>query len=74
MPTNDNTNSNSSLVDSSAIELPDLSTLSIDDLAKLNDDPMHMIDFVEELDILQGLNKQLDDLMGDVETITGNHL
>lgn len=33
---------------------------------------MYLIDFVEDLDAMQGYHKQLDDLIDDVETITGN--
>lgn len=66
-----NESGSSSSLETFAIALPDLSTLSIDDLVKLNDDPTHLFDFVEELDMLQGFHKQLDDLIDDVESITG---
>lgn len=51
--------------------MPDLSVLSIEDLSKLNDDPLHLNDFVEELDVLQDFHKQVDVLLEDVEAITG---
>lgn len=76
-PTNNYTqnqsDSNSSL-SSFVFALPDLASLTIDDLAKLNDDPTELSDFVEELDMLQSFHGQLDAIIDEVESIAEDNL
>lgn len=49
--------------------LPDLYSLSLDELTKLDNDSEFMNDFVEEVTAIRSLNEELDLLMTDVEII-----
>lgn len=50
--------------------MPNLSTLSLDELKQLDRDPEFFDDFIEELSVVQHLNKELDSMMNQVETIS----
>lgn len=49
----------------------DISTLSLDELIELNNNTEYLHDFAEDLNIIDDLNKELDNLISDVEAITG---
>lgn len=51
-------------------DMPNLSTLSLDELKQLDRDPEFFDDFIEELSVVQHLNKELDSMMNQVETIS----
>ncbi|XP_016948894.1 vacuolar protein sorting-associated protein 37C [Drosophila biarmipes] len=60
--------------------MPDLSTLSLDELKQLDRDPEFFDDFIEEMSVVQHLNEELDSMMNQVENISreneskGSHL
>lgn len=68
LPSNPNQNS------SSFYSLPDLSSLSIEELSRLDNDPTYLSDFVEESTVMQCLHKQVDDLLDTIETISGKNI
>ncbi|XP_017115158.1 vacuolar protein sorting-associated protein 37C [Drosophila elegans] len=60
--------------------MPNLSTLSLDELKQLDRDPEFFDDFIEEMSVVQHLNEELDSMMNQVESISreneskGSHL
>ncbi|XP_017869886.1 PREDICTED: vacuolar protein sorting-associated protein 37A [Drosophila arizonae] len=60
--------------------MPNLSTLSLDELKQLDRDPEFFDDFIEEMSVVQHLNEELDSMMNQVENISreneskGTHL
>ncbi|EDX00799.1 vacuolar protein sorting-associated protein 37C isoform X1 [Drosophila yakuba] len=60
--------------------MPNLSTLSLDELKQLDRDPEFFDDFIEEMSVVQHLNEELDSMMNQVENISkeneskGSHL
>ncbi|XP_034489861.1 vacuolar protein sorting-associated protein 37C [Drosophila innubila] len=60
--------------------MPNLSTLSLDELKQLDRDPEFFDDFIEEMSVVQHLNEELDSMMNQVESISrenetkGTHL
>lgn len=52
----------------------ELSDLTLDDLTKLNDDPLYLRDFVEDMDVVKNLNNDLDALMTDVGSMANENL
>ncbi|XP_043071895.1 uncharacterized protein LOC6566104 isoform X2 [Drosophila grimshawi] len=60
--------------------MPNLSTLSLDELKQLDQDPEFFDDFIEEMSVVQHLNEELDSMMNQVENISrenenkGTHL
>ncbi|BFG02320.1 vacuolar protein sorting-associated protein 37C [Drosophila madeirensis] len=63
-----------------AANMPNLSTLSLDELKQLDRDPEFFDDFIEEMSVVQHLNEELDSMMNQVENISreneskGSHL
>ncbi|KAM7350540.1 vacuolar protein sorting 37A [Cochliomyia hominivorax] len=49
---------------------PNLSTLSLDELKQLDNDPEFFDDFIEEMSVVQQLNEELDSMINQVETIS----
>lgn len=49
--------------------MPDLSTLSLDELKQLDTDPEFFDDFIEEMLVVQQLNEELDSMINQVEVI-----
>ncbi|XP_030382120.1 vacuolar protein sorting-associated protein 37C [Scaptodrosophila lebanonensis] len=60
--------------------MPNLSTLSLDELKQLDRDPEFFNDFIEEMSVVQHLNEELDSMMNQVDNISrenetkGTHL
>lgn len=52
--------------------MPNLSTLSLDELKQLDRDPEFFDDFIEEMSVVQHLNEELDSMMNQVENISRN--
>ncbi|XP_026838980.1 vacuolar protein sorting-associated protein 37C isoform X2 [Drosophila erecta] len=52
--------------------MPNLSTLSLDELKQLDRDPEFFDDFIEEMSVVQHLNEELDSMMNQVENISKN--
>eukprot|EP00099_Drosophila_melanogaster_P006490 NP_001259101.1 vacuolar protein sorting 37A, isoform F [Drosophila melanogaster] len=50
--------------------LPNLCTLSLDELKQLDRDPEFFEDFIEEMSVVQYLNEELDSMMDQVEIIS----
>ncbi|XP_036339530.1 vacuolar protein sorting-associated protein 37A-like [Rhagoletis pomonella] len=50
--------------------LPNLSTLSLDELKQLDSDPQFFDDFIEEMSVVQHLNEELDSMINQVEIIS----
>lgn len=50
--------------------MPNLSTLSLDELKQLDRDPEFFDDFIEEMSVVQHLNEELDSMMNQVENIS----
>ncbi|XP_054727046.1 vacuolar protein sorting-associated protein 37A [Anastrepha obliqua] len=50
--------------------LPNLSTLSLDELKQLDTDPQFFDDFIEEMSVVQHLNEELDSMISQVEIIS----
>uniref|UniRef100_A0A1I8M9I9 VPS37 C-terminal domain-containing protein n=1 Tax=Musca domestica TaxID=7370 RepID=A0A1I8M9I9_MUSDO len=49
---------------------PNLSTLSLDELKQLDNDPEFFDDFIEEMSVVQQLNEELDSMINQVENIS----
>lgn len=49
--------------------VPNLSTLSLDELKQLDNDPEFFDDFIEEMSVVQQLNEELDSMINQVEVI-----
>ncbi|XP_037826341.1 vacuolar protein sorting-associated protein 37A [Lucilia sericata] len=49
---------------------PNLSTLSLDELKQLDNDPEFFDDFIEEMSVVQQLNEDLDSMINQVESIS----
>lgn len=49
--------------------IPNLSTLSLDELKQLDTDPEFFDDFIEEMSVVQQLNEELDSMINQVEII-----
>lgn len=48
-----------------------LASLSLEELQRMDEESEYLNDFVEELDVIQTLNTHLDNLINEVEIITG---
>ncbi|XP_012156942.1 vacuolar protein sorting-associated protein 37A [Ceratitis capitata] len=71
----DSSNENSPLDSSKSSKmnessLPNLSTLSLDELKQLDSDPQFFDDFIEEMSVVQHLNEELDSMISQVEIIS----
>ncbi|XP_050332076.1 vacuolar protein sorting-associated protein 37A [Bactrocera neohumeralis] len=71
----DSSNENSPLDSSKSCKLnesslPNLSTLSLDELKQLDSDPQFFDDFIEEMSVVQHLNEELDSMINQVEIIS----
>lgn len=55
--------------DESKTIIPNLSTLSLDELKQLDTDPEFFDDFIEEMSVVQQLNEELDSMINQVEII-----
>lgn len=71
----DSSNENSPLDSSKSCKLnesslPNLSTLSLDELKQLDTDPQFFDDFIEEMSVVQHLNEELDSMINQVEIIS----
>lgn len=53
--------------------MPNLSTLSLDELKQLDRDPEFFDDFIEEMSVVQHLNEELDSMMNQVESISSGY-
>ncbi|TMW47906.1 hypothetical protein DOY81_007012 [Sarcophaga bullata] len=62
--------SNSSSPRLNDCNFPNLSTLSLDELKQLDNDPEFFEDFIEEMSVVQQLNEELDSMINQVETIS----
>ncbi|XP_065365208.1 vacuolar protein sorting-associated protein 37A [Calliphora vicina] len=49
---------------------PNLSTLSLEELKQLDNDPEFFDDFIEEMSVVQQLNEELDSMINQVESIS----
>lgn len=54
--------------------MPNLSTLSLEELKQLDRDPEFFDDFIEEMSVVQHLNEELDSMMNQVENISSGYL
>uniref|UniRef100_A0A1A9ZGL6 VPS37 C-terminal domain-containing protein n=1 Tax=Glossina pallidipes TaxID=7398 RepID=A0A1A9ZGL6_GLOPL len=54
--------------------LPNLSTLSLDELKKLDNDPEFFNDFIQEMSVVQQLNEELDSMINQLEYIARENL
>lgn len=52
---------------------PNLSTLSLDELKQLDNDPEFFDDFIEEMSVVQQLNEELDSMINQVESISNEN-
>uniref|UniRef100_A0A1B0FL22 VPS37 C-terminal domain-containing protein n=2 Tax=Glossina morsitans morsitans TaxID=37546 RepID=A0A1B0FL22_GLOMM len=57
-----------------ASNLPNLSTLSLDELKKLDNDPEFFNDFIQEMSVVQQLNEELDSMINQLEYIARENL
>lgn len=62
--------SNSSSPRLNDCNFPNLSTLSLEELKQLDNDPEFFEDFIEEMSVVQQLNEELDSMIDQVETIS----
>lgn len=54
--------------------IPELSTLTVDELRALNTDEACLNDFVDEIDVVQRIQNDLDQLIGDVECLAKENM
>lgn len=54
--------------------IPELCNLTIDELRALNSDEGYLNDFVDEIDVVQRIQNDLDQLIGDVEGLANANL
>ncbi|XP_059614171.1 vacuolar protein sorting-associated protein 37A [Phlebotomus argentipes] len=54
--------------------IPELSSLTIDELKELDNDPESLNDFVEELTVVKKLSNELDVLLQDIEAIAKDNM